>query len=61
MREVGSRVCFIEVINEDPDFLLQQYAQVAETSPDYAGYDREAAVSGFFFCHIRYVTFLSAY
>jgi hypothetical protein len=45
MREVGTKVVFIEVINEDPAFLQSQYEQVARTSPDYAGMDpAEAAL-----------------
>lgn len=44
MRSVGTKVCFIEVINEDPAFLMQQYQLVAETSPDYQGMDPAVAV-----------------
>lgn len=44
-REVETKVCFIEVVNEDPAFLMQQYHLVATTSPDYAGIDPAVAVS----------------
>ena len=44
MREVGTKVCFIEVANEDPNFLNEQYQLVATSSPDYAGMDPVLAV-----------------
>jgi broad specificity phosphatase PhoE len=47
MREVGTKVCFIEVSNDDPDFHMQQYKLVASTSPDYAGVDPGVAIEDY--------------
>jgi hypothetical protein len=45
MRASGVKVLFIEVINDDPEFLRRQFEDVALTSPDYKGVDKDEAVS----------------
>lgn len=45
MRASGVKVLFVEVINDDPDFLRQQFEDVARASPDYKGVDKDEAVS----------------
>lgn len=35
--QTGAKVMFIEVINEDVDFLNRQYADTVALNPDYAG------------------------
>jgi hypothetical protein len=38
VRSAGAKMLWIEVMNEDPAFLLQQYHAVATTSPDFKGF-----------------------
>ena len=47
MREVGTKVVFVEVINENQEFLKQQYLLVAQTSPDYTSMSVEEATSDY--------------
>ena len=37
MRETRAKVLFIEVSNDNPEFLKQQYKKMAHSAPDYAG------------------------
>lgn len=38
LRQEGIRIMFVEVLNEDPTFLVKQYEAAAKTMPDYADF-----------------------
>jgi hypothetical protein len=51
MKAVGVGVLFIEVTNENPTFLSEQYKIAAHTSPDYKGREHLEAVSRYHFLY----------
>lgn len=42
--QTGAKVMFIEVVNENAEFLEQRYADAAAFNPDYAGQCASASV-----------------
>ena len=36
LRQLGVNTIFVEVVNEDPSFLVDQYRAAAQTMPDYS-------------------------
>ena len=46
MKTARAKVLFIEVDNDNKEFLLEQYRSMAKNCPDYVGVDALEAVSG---------------
>ena len=47
--QTGAKVMFIEVVNENAEFLEQRYADAAAFNPDYAGQCAVSSVSFSFY------------